>query len=101
MPICRSSARAVFALAAMAGCSSTRDAALPLVRAHAAHDLRCPDKSIRVDRMMGERWRAAGCGREVVYHSACVELRCTVGRAGEEPQPWRDRPEPGSLDEVR
>ncbi len=77
------------------GCTATRDAALPLVRIHATKDLVCPEEKIAIERLLGGRYVATGCGRRATYHSACEHLRCTVGQAGEEPPVWRDRPEPG------
>jgi len=82
-------------------CTSARDAAVPLVRVHAHKDLDCPEKQIHVKREMGGLYRASGCGRTAVYNTACDHLRCTVGLEDEEPAPWRDRPEPGSVEEGR
>lgn len=83
-------------LVGVVGCTTTRDAAVPLVRVHATKDLVCPDEKIEIERQLGGRYVATGCGRRATYHSACEHLSCTVGQAGEEPPVWRDRPEPGT-----
>jgi hypothetical protein len=84
-----------------AGCAAMKDAAVPLVRVHANKDLRCPDDKISVEPLIGGRYVASGCGRRAEYHSACDGLQCSVGREGEDPNAWRDRPEPGSLESLR
>jgi hypothetical protein len=50
---------------------------------------------------MGGRYRATGCGRTAVYHSVCEHLSCRVGLEGEAAPAWRDRPDPGSIEEGR
>jgi len=81
-------------LVGVGGCTTTRDAAVPLVRVHAAKDLKCPDDKIEVEPQLGGRYVASGCGKRLTYHSACEHLHCTVGQAGEEPPAWRGRPDP-------
>jgi hypothetical protein len=85
----------------VAGCAATQEAAVPLVRVRANKDLKCPDDKIHVESMLGGRYRARGCGRQADYHSMCDGLQCSVGREGEEPAVWRDRPDPGSLESLR
>ena len=75
--------------------------AVPLVKLQASKDLTCPQKKIKVTRELGGRYRATGCNRSAVYHSACEHLECSVGKEGETPMPWRDRPEPGLVEEWR
>ncbi|MBW2457237.1 MAG: hypothetical protein JRI68_22175 [Deltaproteobacteria bacterium] len=77
------------------GCTTTRDAAVPLVRVHAAKDLKCPDDKIEVEPLLGGQYLAKGCGRRMTYHSVCEHLSCEVGQAGEDAPAWRGRPEPG------
>ncbi len=76
-------------------CARTRDAAVPLVRVHAAKDLTCPGDKIEIERLMGGRYLAQGCGKRMTYHSVCEHLSCEVGQAGEDAPAWRGRPEPG------
>ena len=78
-------------------CTTTRDAAVPLVRVHATKDLLCPDEKIEIEPLLGGRYVATGCGRRATYHTACEHLSCTVAEAGEEPPVWRGRPEPDFL----
>ena len=76
------------------GCTTTRDAAVPLVRAHATKDLECPDAKIEVEALIGGLYLAEGCGKRMTYHSVCEHLSCEVGQAGEDAPAWRGRPEP-------
>lgn len=87
---------AVLASSCVAACSTTRDAAMPLVRVRAEKDLACASDKIAIDSQLGGRYLAKGCGRTITYASACEDLRCTVSREGEEAPAWRDRPDPGS-----
>jgi len=89
-----------FALA-LVGCATARHPAAPLVRSEATSDLDCPEKKIFVEPLWGGRYRATGCGRTAVYHSACEQLECNVGLEEETAPAWRDRPEPGSIEEGR
>jgi hypothetical protein len=79
----------------------SRNAADPMVRSQASRDLRCPQKSLRLERAWGGRYTVRGCGKSAVYHSSCLGLSCQVGREGEVPPGWRDRPNPDSMDSVR
>jgi len=91
-------------VAAMLGpsCTTVRQPALPLVHTRAPKDLDCPDKRIHVTEELGGRYRATGCGRTLVYRSACEGLQCSVGLEGDESVPgWRDRPEPGTIEDSR
>jgi hypothetical protein len=91
---------AVLVLAGALGCTMSKKA-VPMVKVQAAKDLNCPQKNIKVTRELGGRYRATGCKRSAVYHSACEHLECSVGKEDETPMPWRDRPEPGSVEEWR
>ncbi|MBW2529073.1 MAG: hypothetical protein JRI23_33155 [Deltaproteobacteria bacterium] len=86
---------------ALAACTTAKHPAVPMVRTHATSDLDCPEKKIHVAPLWGGRYRATGCGRTAVYHTACEQLECTVGLEEEAAPAWRDRPEPGSLEEGR
>ncbi len=88
-------------LASGAACTTARNAAVPLVLVHAEKDLRCPQKKIRLERKLGGRYRALGCGRSATYHSACEGLQCSVGEEASSPQAWHDRPDPDSLEAQR
>jgi len=46
-------------------------------------------------------FKAVGCGRKARYRAACVHLACTVSPEDGQAIPWRDRPEPGSLESQR
>jgi len=84
------------------GCSTAKDPALPQVRSRAPKDLDCPGKELHVYHELGGRYRVTGCGRTTVYNTSCDQLKCSVGRAEEDTAPgWRDRPEPGSIEEGR
>lgn len=76
------------------GCYTPRDAAVPLVRVHAAKDLDCPDSDIRITEEWGGNYKAVGCGRKAYYRSLCDGLSCVVEPEGGQLIPWRDRPEP-------
>jgi hypothetical protein len=76
------------------GCYGTRGAAEPLVRTHAAHDLDCPDRDIRLSEEWGGNYKAVGCGRKAYYRTACDALSCVVEPSEGRAIPWRDRPDP-------
>ena len=82
-------------------CTTAKHPAMPLVRMHAAKDLRCPDKKIHVTPLLGNRYKATGCGRTAVYFGACEQLQCSVGDEDTAPPPWRGRPDPDSADALR
>lgn len=82
------------AAVAASGCSTATGAALPLVRAHAAHDLDCPDADIVIREELGGRYKALGCGRKMTYRTACDLLACVVQKESDPAIPWRDRPAP-------
>ena len=83
-------------------CSTAKDPALPQVRSRAPKDLDCQSKELHVYHELGGRYRVTGCGRTTVYNTSCDNLKCAVSRADEETVPgWRDRPEPGSIEEGR
>jgi len=88
-------ARGWLLLLALAACTTASGAAVPLVRAHAASDLDCPDAEIRITEELGGRYKAVGCGRKATYRTACEGLQCEVRSADGPAIPWRDRPEPG------
>ena len=69
-------------------------AAVPLVRVRAASDLDCPDAEIRISEELGNRYKAVGCGRKMLYRTACDGLSCVVQSENEPGIPWKDRPEP-------
>lgn len=75
-------------------CYSPRDAAVPLVRVHAAKDLDCPDTEINISEQWGGNYKAVGCGRKAYYRSACDGLSCVVEPEEGKTIPWRDRPDP-------
>jgi hypothetical protein len=89
-------------LVALAGatvaCTTTKDAAVPLVRVYAEKDLQCASDQIQVHGMIGGRYRATGCGRTAVYDTACEGLQCRVSNEDEEAPAWRDRPDPDSTE---
>lgn len=89
------------AVLATPGCTTNKDAAVPLVRVHAEKDLKCPSDQITVRSKIGGKYFATGCGRSAVYDSACEGLRCSVSNEDEEAPGWRDRPDPGSLEGER
>jgi len=72
-----------------------------MVLVQAEKDLRCPQKKIRLQRKLGGRYLALGCGRSATYHSACEGLQCSVGQEDQSPQAWHGRPDPGSLESQR
>ncbi len=80
-------------------CTNIREPALPLVRVKAEKDLQCGSDFIAIESLWGGRYRAEGCGRVVEYDSVCDGLQCEVTRSGEEAPAWRDRAEPGSIDD--
>jgi hypothetical protein len=80
---------------ALAACSTGYQAAVPLVRVHAASDLDCPDGDIRIEEEIGGRFQAAGCGRKARYRAACEGVSCVVSGEDDPTVPWHDRPEPG------
>jgi hypothetical protein len=83
------------ALFAAAGCYATpKEAATPLIRAHAASDLDCPDEEIRIEQELTGYFKAIGCGRKAYYSAACQGLSCVVSEKGGQVIPWRDRPAP-------
>ena len=84
----------IVALPACAGLGLGRDAALPLVREHAAKDLDCSEKDLRVSEELGGRYKVVGCGRKAIYRTACVALTCEVHPDDGPPNPLRDRPDP-------
>lgn len=84
----------VLAALLVAGCGSANQAAVPLVRVHAASDLDCPDGDIRIEEELGG-FKAVGCGRKAHYRAACDGLSCVVSGEDEPAIPWHDRPEPG------
>lgn len=84
---------------ALAACTTGGHPAVPQVRNEAQRDLVCPKKDIVVRAEWGGRYRATGCGRTAVYHTACDHLNCTVGLEDEDAPAWRDRPDPGSVDD--
>lgn len=83
-------------LITLTGCYATpSEAATPLVRVHAAHDLDCPDQDIRIEQELTGYFKAVGCGRKAYYSAACQGLSCVVSaREGGAVIPWRDRPDP-------
>lgn len=86
---------------AAAGCTNTRDAAIPMVRMEAETDLKCPSKQIEVRALIGGRYEARGCGRAATYHGTCQHLSCEVGQEGKDARGWHDRPDPGAADDGR
>ena len=93
--------------ALLSGCAvsqysgNTMNAAKPYVLNRATKDLACPSKQITLERELGGRYVARGCGRTAEYQSVCEQLQCEVSREGGEPPAWRDRPDPGSIDSPR
>jgi hypothetical protein len=85
---------AVFAVA----CVQLQDPAMPLVRARAEKDLRCPSDNLEIESQLGGKYRVDGCGRTATYDTACDNLQCTVSAEDGEAPAWRDRPVPGSLE---
>ena len=83
------------------GCTNIKEPALPQVVGRAPKDLDCPEKQIHIDKELGGRYRATGCGRTTTYHSACEGLKCSVGQVDDSSQTWRDRPDPGSVEAGR
>jgi hypothetical protein len=79
-----------------AGCFTVNGAssnAMPAVKVQASTDLDCPQREIRVSKEWGGRFEVVGCGRRVVYNTACDGLQCTAAPEGKA-VPWRDRPPP-------
>ena len=75
---------------------------MPQIRSRAPKDLDCPGKELHVKKELGGRYRVTGCGRTRVYNTSCAGLKCSVGLAEEDTSPgWRDRPDPGTLEEGR
>jgi hypothetical protein len=83
------------------GCTNIKEPALPQVLGRAPKDLDCPGKKIHIDKQLGGRYRATGCGRTTTYQTACEGLQCSVGEVEESKQVWRDRPDPGSIEAGR
>jgi hypothetical protein len=99
MPLDRSLTGALLACAAAlacAGCTiNSRGAATPMVMLRAEKDLDCPQKEITLETLeIGNRYKAAGCGRSKIYRTACLGLDCTVAGDDEPAIPWHDRPAP-------
>lgn len=89
-------------LAAQGGCYATGNRpALPQVRMQAERDLDCPGSDIRIQEELSGMYKAVGCGRTARYRAACEHLACTVSHEDGQAIPWRDRPEPGSIDSRR
>jgi hypothetical protein len=89
-------------IASQGGCYATRNRpALPQVRAQAERDLDCPGSEIRIEEELTGMFKAVGCGRKARYRAACEHLACTVSPEDGQAIPWRDRPEPGSLESGR
>jgi hypothetical protein len=89
-------------LSLQAGCHATGNRpALPQVRAQAERDLDCPGSEIRIEEELTGMFKAVGCGRKARYRAACEHLACTVSHEDGQAIPWRDRPEPGSLESQR
>lgn len=76
------------------GCTTARDAAVPLVRSHATYDLDCEGDNIRIEEQLGGMYKATGCGRTATYRTACDGLSCVVRSEDDQVIPWRDRPDP-------
>ncbi len=83
------------------GCTTNRDAAVPMVRVRAEKDLQCPGDRISVRSGIGGKYTATGCGKSAVYNSACEGLSCSVTLEDEEAPGWRDRPDPDSIERHR
>jgi hypothetical protein len=104
---CLRSSFAGLALAALLGlqaaaCHATGNRpAIPQVRGLAERDLDCPGSDIRIEEELTGMFKAVGCGRKARYQAACVHLACTVSPEDGPAIPWRDRPEPGSLESER
>lgn len=75
--------------------------AIPQIRAQAERDLDCPGSEIRIEEELSGMFKAVGCGRKARYRAACEHLTCTVSHEDGQAIPWRDRPEPGSMDSRR
>jgi hypothetical protein len=84
----------VLATLVLSACYPTRGAAEPLVRVHAASDLDCPDRDIRLSEEWGGHYKAVGCGRKAYYRTACDGLSCVVQPDSSPSIPWKDRPDP-------
>jgi hypothetical protein len=89
------------ALAVLAGCAAMQEPALPMVRARAEKDLRCAGDNLEVEEMIGGKYRVDGCGRTAVYDTVCDNVKCSVSLEGEEAPAWRDRADPGTLENER
>jgi len=81
------------------GCAAFNDPAMALVRIKAEKDLKCKPDFIEIESEWGGRYQAKGCGRMAEYDSICDGLQCQVTRAGEEAPAWRDRADPGSVND--
>lgn len=75
--------------------------AIPQIRAQAERDLDCPGSEIRIEEELSGMFKAVGCGRKARYRAACEHLACTVSHEDGQAIPWRDRPEPGTLESQR
>lgn len=89
----------LLAMLTTTACYATpKEAATPLVRAQAAHDLDCPDEDIRIEQELTGYFKAIGCGRKAYYSAACQGLQCVVSdRENGQVIPWRDRPAPDEM----
>ncbi len=88
-------ARTVAVALLVTACSTANQPAKALVITHASKDLACPSRQLKVQSLWGDRYRVTGCGRTTTYQSACNLLDCAVSEQGEQPAPWRGRPDPG------
>lgn len=85
-----------------AACHATGNRpAIPQVRGLAERDLDCPGSDIRIEEELSGMFKAVGCGRKARYRAACEHIACTVSPEDGQAIPWRDRPEPGSLESQR
>jgi hypothetical protein len=99
---CAGIAAAALLVSQGAACHATGSRpALPQVRAQAERDLDCPGSEIRIEEELSGMFKAVGCGRKARYRAACEHLACTVSPEDGQAIPWRDRPEPGSLESGR
>jgi len=99
---CAGIAAAALLVSEGAACHATGSRpALPQVRAQAERDLDCPGSEIRIEEELSGMFKAVGCGRKARYRAACEHLACTVSPEDGQAIPWRDRPEPGSLESGR
>jgi hypothetical protein len=72
--------------------SGASSAAMPLIYAHAEHDLDCARDHIRIVDEYGGRYSAIGCGHKARYKAACEGVHCVVRDEDERDVGWRDRP---------